>query len=306
MTAPDRTGAPAKIAVVLLNWHDEQRTLAAAERADSFRVSGPKIVVDNESTEQSWVALTEGLPSDWVVLRSALNVGYGAAHNLAFQHLELVDLTAVLLVNTDATIEPGDFALLVDAVERDPRAGVVAPVIYEHDGESEVIQSAGGRLQVWRGNVRQYRSVERLRRLDYLTFACALVRASAIGETAGFDERFFMYWEDVDLCLRIRARGYSLQLVAQARAMHELSASGGRAGPLLSTYGTWSASCFAHKRGGAWPATIRIRVLVAALLRTVRGDRDGARAGLRGLRLPYRGRIPGYELAGRLRSRPRN
>jgi GT2 family glycosyltransferase len=83
--------------------------------------------------------------------------------------------------------------------------------------------------------------------LQYLTAASVLLRATAIREAGSFDQRFFMYWEDADLSLRLKKAGWKLAVAEDARVLHRESASLGKRSPTLDLYYSRSVVVFFRK-----------------------------------------------------------
>lgn len=187
------------------------------------------LLVDNASSDGSPALVREAFP--WVrVLAQAANLGFGAANNLASSSAAGESL---LLLNADAWLEPGALGRLADRLESDDRLALVAPRLLYPDGRRQFSWSPergvlGEALQQLRNphEARAWvhgpaaRLASRIAGPPWYTAACVLLRATAFREVGGFDERFFMYFEDVDLCLRLRAAGWRLADEPAAVARH--------------------------------------------------------------------------------------
>ena len=192
---------------------------------------------------------TDGAPEEAVtrypgtrLLRTGANLGYGTAVNRAVATLP-VDDEFVLVANPDVTWGPGSIDALLDAANRWPRAGALGPLIREPDGA--VYPSArhlpslirGGMHAVvgfvWKANpwTKTYRQ-EHLepseRPVGWLSGSCLLIRRAAFDRVGGFDERYFMYMEDVDLGDRLSRNGWLNVYVPGAEILHEKGHSTGR------------------------------------------------------------------------------
>jgi GT2 family glycosyltransferase len=181
------------------------------------------------------------------------NVGFGAAINAAADSAPDVD--AYFLLNPDCHLTEEAFAELVDAFRDDPRLGAVAPLMRYPDGRYGVSSgSEPSMAKEWLAALRVDHLVptrlknslsrsrwlrSRLRMLDYLDVEptgrtrsvewvsgfCMLVRAEAFRDVGGFDPRYFLYFEDVDICLRLRERGWQVASVGSSIAEHKESTS---------------------------------------------------------------------------------
>jgi N-acetylglucosaminyl-diphospho-decaprenol L-rhamnosyltransferase len=181
------------------------------------------VVVDNSSTDGSERAAEE-LGKSVRLVRASSNLGFARAANIGVRATMAPN---ILLLNPDACLTPGCLAPLVDEFERHPECAVVAPLVVNEDGTPQgnargdptMMTGLFGRTSLMRRlfprflgvtrNVvpadtsRSDRSVE----VDWVSGACCLVRRQAFEEVAGFDEAYFLYWEDADLCRRIRRKG---------------------------------------------------------------------------------------------------
>lgn len=187
------------------------------------------IVVDNASADASVERVRSAFP-DVRILEQSSNVGFGAANNRAAREA-LGD--TLLLLNCDAWLEPGALAALDHRLRADDRIALVAPRLTYPDGSlqfvwspargvlGEVLQKLRNPFERWPGaHGRFARVVSRAVGRPWYTAACALVRADAFHQVGGFDEDFFMYFEDVDLCVRLEAAGWRFAHEPRAVARH--------------------------------------------------------------------------------------
>jgi GT2 family glycosyltransferase len=204
-------------------------------------------VTDNASTDDS-VGTISDLPV--VVVALSDNRGFGAGCNAGWRR---GDAPLVLFLNPDATIDEGSLRSLASVLDANERVGLVGPRILEADGSLAYSQRRFPRLRstyarafflhrlfrqaAWADElVRDPAAYEGPSSPDWVSGACMLVRRSALEEVGGFDERFFLYCEDKDLCRRIREAGYDVRYEPAATARHHGGASAPRAGllPILA------------------------------------------------------------------------
>ena len=181
------------------------------------------VVVDSASGDGSVDYLRQAFSDGRVrVIESPSNRGFGAAVNLGVRECE-ADL--LLILNSDATVSPGSLPRLVDLLLSDPSVGVVAPAVYGPDGRLQ--PGAYGRLPrrrdlfSSRGWVR--RDADDPRQSvspGWISGVAMLLRREDFVGLGGFDERFTMYLEDVDLCRRLRAAGRSVRREPAAAVVH--------------------------------------------------------------------------------------
>ena len=179
---------------------------------------------------------------------------------------------------------------MIDALKANDSLGIAAPRILNEDGTEE---SAGGFLIPWLGI--STHAARRSTVPDFITWACVLVRVDALRQVGLLDETFFMYWEDVDMSLRLHAEGWGLQVCPEAAAVHELSTNRKSYPVAIKAYHTWSGIVFARKHGGAWRGGSCTWVGVSVLANILR-MRFGALRGIRsGIRLSREGAAPAWK-----------
>jgi GT2 family glycosyltransferase len=187
------------------------------------------LLVDNASRDDSLSLVREQFQGI-TILPQDRNLGFAAANNLAAEH---ASGEALLLINSDAWLEPGAIDLLARRLEERPEVGLVAPRLLYPDGRLQFSWSPargvlGEAMQKARNPFEHHswahgplaRSVARLAGRRWYTAACVLVRSDAWRSVAGFDESFFMYFEDVDLCVRLEGEGWKLDQEPRALVRH--------------------------------------------------------------------------------------
>ncbi|WP_176879896.1 glycosyltransferase family 2 protein [Prauserella marina] len=168
------------------------------------------------------------------LLRTGENLGYGAAANRGVA--ELGDEAGwIVVANPDLEWDPGSIDTLLDAARRWPRGGAFGPLIREPDDSvypsARLLPSMGRGIghallgKIWPGNpwtrsYRQERATPSERTAGWLSGSCLLMRREAFDSVSGFDPRYFMYFEDVDLGDRIGRAGWLNVYVPSAAVMH--------------------------------------------------------------------------------------
>lgn len=251
------------------------------------RIEGVRaFVIDNASTDDA-VATIEDLPVS--VIRLEENRGFGAGCNAGWRQGES---TFVLFLNPDASIDEPSLTRLVEILDTEDGVGLVGPRILESDGSLAFSQRRFPRLvstyaralflhrlftrASWADElVRDPAAYEAQASPDWVSGACMLVRRSVLEEIGGFDERFFLYCEDKDLCRRIRAAGYDVRYEPGATIRHRGGSSAPRAGllPVLAR----SRVQYARKHWGRAGASLETAgVALNALTHAVvaRGGRE--------------------------------
>ena len=179
---------------VLLNWHDTKNTLSVYRVDPKSDQARRIIVVDNES-DHLLSQQVSSMPSVEVI-EVASNLGFAAGMNIGMRAALAHPQSNVLLVNNDVFCCPGSLDLLLDAL-RTSGAGIVAPLIRSTDG---VTFTTGCRLHPWTMTIDLPR-----RRPEFFTWACLMSKREVLEHVGLLDERYFMYWEDVEYGLRLSA-----------------------------------------------------------------------------------------------------
>jgi GT2 family glycosyltransferase len=244
------------------------------------------IVVDNASPDDSGAAVA-GLPV--TVVRERENRGFGAGCNAGFR---VGAAPYVLFLNPDAAIDPQSLGELVHTLEQDPTLGAAGPRIVNDDGSldhsirrfprlrSTYAQALFAHLLApnagWADEVvRDASRYESPGAAEWLSGACLLVRRSALEAIGGFDEGFFMYCEDTDLCRRIWNLGLAVRYQPSAVAVHKGGASVPRSSLLPVLAASRSRYADTH-RGRLAAAGERIGIALGSLTHLVAGRGGGA------------------------------
>lgn len=218
----------ARVSVVIVNWRAPGETLAAV---DSLRAQSRGLhriyVVDNGSGDGSLEQIETVLAEqpDVVVLANADNLGFGGGCNRALIEAVRDGSDFVWLLNNDARAAPDCLDALLDAVRGDAGVGMVGSWLTDPDNPTH--DHSGSWMRPWLMSCGAVRTSADLNSHPYswVTAASVLIRTDALVRTGFFDEDFFMYWEDADLAMRIRAAGYRLAIAPGARVIHSAGTS---------------------------------------------------------------------------------
>jgi len=226
-------GADLRTAAVVVNYESGS---ALARCVEGLRSEGVAevVVVDNGSLDGSVGQLLRGFP-EVEVLVPGRNLGYGAAAN---RGVAATTAPCVLVCNPDLEVRPGAVAALAGALKGDPGCAVVGPLIRNPGGDRypsarmfpSLVDAAGHALfGLLAPDNRFTRSYQKAHLdtatggpevVDWVSGACFLVRRSAYEQMGGFDEAYFMYAEDVDLCWRLGRAGWRVVYLPTAEVTH--------------------------------------------------------------------------------------
>jgi GT2 family glycosyltransferase len=212
-----------RIGVVILNWHSAEATLACVAALRRSRgVEVDVLVVDNGSTDGSADRLARALGSD-ALLTLPDNRGYAGGMNAGFEAIgQRLESPYTLVLTPDALVEEWTIARLHEALERAPAAAVAGPVVVYRMGEGRLL-GAGGGIDRRRARAPHYRTLQGSEpyAVDWVDGCCMLLRRDAAAAVGGFDERYFLYFEETDFCCRITRGGWQVLLVPGVEVLHE-------------------------------------------------------------------------------------
>jgi GT2 family glycosyltransferase len=233
-----------RVTAVLVNYNAgaELRHALQSIADELAAVPWEAIVVDNASSDGGAAIVAEFAPCARLV-RNDENIGFARGVN---QGVKGSRAQLVLIMNPDCRLVTGAFGALQRELDAHPSCAVVGPCILDPDGsvqgsargDPDMFTGLFGRttmlrrklpdLGVSQRNVmtdKRARDGEASLVVDWLSGACMLARRNALQQVNGFDERYFLYWEDADLCRRLRLRGYEVRYVPGATAIHHVGHS---------------------------------------------------------------------------------
>jgi GT2 family glycosyltransferase len=223
--------------VVTLNWNLAQDTLACVRSVLAAGVPPEQIaVVDNASTDDSVEVLRAHLQPGVQVVRNRENRGYGGGMNAGIRHSLERGAGSVLLLNNDTIVDSLLVEELLAAADRVAEPAILGPAIF-YDDAPERLWRLGDVRHTWLPMPTQVRPdvaalhESDLIRVDYVTGCGLLVHSAVLRHIGLFDERYFMYFEDADLCARALEAGVPVWGVPRARMWHKVSLSANRDRP---------------------------------------------------------------------------
>lgn len=277
----------ASIAAVIVNYNagEELRLALQSIGRDLAGREWEGVVVDNASSDGSAAIVAD--VANVRLLQNVENVGFGRAVN---QAVAVTTAPLVLIMNPDCQLVTGAVATLEEQLRRHPDCAIVGPRILDPDGtvqgsargDPDMLTGLFGRtsalrkllptLSVSQRNVVTHTAApdgDGSARVDWLSGACMLARRDAFAKARGFDERYFLYWEDADLCRRLRALGYHVRYVPGATAIHRVGHSSQRA--RASAIRAFHDSAYLYysthvARGALHPKRLLARALLSARL----------------------------------------
>jgi hypothetical protein len=238
--------------IIILNWNGLADTLECLESLARLDYADYEVVVvDNGSTDRSVETIRARFPHV-ALIETGENLGFAEGNNVGLRYALDQAADYVLLLNNDTVVDPGLLTALVKVMERDGEIGVASPLVF-HYGVLDEIWAAGAVINWADGSTQRLRAGERAGKdesicdADFVT-GCALLTKREVVEKTGFlDADYYLYYEEVDWCVRAHKQGYRIVCVPQAKIWHKTSRSIGASSPLVSYYMTRNALLLLRK-----------------------------------------------------------
>ena len=242
-----------KIAIVVLNYNGKENTLACINSIKKLNKSNYKvklIVVDNASNDGSSEALSK--IKDIMLVKNDKNLGYSGGNNIGIKHALSLGSEYILILNNDTIVEK---SLIINLINSAKKGDIVSPKIYfakgfefhknryKKEDLGKVIWYAGGKID-WQNVIGIHIGVDEVdhgqfsKRLEInlATGACILIRRQVFKKIGFFDEKYFLYLEDMDFCVRAKRAGFKIIFEPKAILWHKNASSGGGSGSGLQDY----------------------------------------------------------------------
>ena len=208
-----------KIFVLILNYNGKDIVLKCLNSLRRIRTPFQIVVLDNGSTDGSVSSIKRHF-SNVTIIENKRNLGFAAGMNLGIKYALQREASHVLLLNPDTESE-NDFILPLVKNGAD----IVAPVIkFMRNGRT--VFDLGGYVNFWIGRTQhlEVNNKESIRPYspDYVSGACMLIRREVFKEIGFFDQRFFLYFEDTDFCLRAKGSGFAVAVEPRSVIVHNL------------------------------------------------------------------------------------
>jgi GT2 family glycosyltransferase len=213
--------------VVIPTWNREEDLLECLQSVTSSNYPNLKIVVvDNASEDNSVVKVKKQYPNVEII-KLDKNMGAAFASNRGFEIALKNQADFILRLDSDIIIESQLITKLVKSFEDLPEAGIMFPKILRYDSPDTIwFTGAKSHPFLLVSRVNNYNVKDRddheITQVDFVPSAAILIKAEALKKVGGFDEIYFVYSEDFDLCLRFKKNGYKTYYIPTAMAWHKI------------------------------------------------------------------------------------
>lgn len=291
---------PPKVQVIVLQYNKSQDTVKCLDSLGNLDYPNfGVIVIDNASLPSEFERVRNYIfslrDSKFIIRASTSNLGYSGGNNIGINYALENEADFILLLNNDATVEKDLVTKLIMVAESDKKVRIVGPAINE--GNRTVCD---GKVR-WLKTELAHRSCHDSQftiRDFYIPGVAMLIGREVIEKIGLLDERYFLYFEDADYCLRASRAGYHLKIVPEATVRHQVSSTASQLGSaLLLRYHYRNALLFNTEHGPNWVVTLlpiwAFFIIIKQLIKITiaPGKRQISRAILNGVLDFYLGRF---------------
>ena len=236
-----------KLSIIIVNYHqssllrDSIESIHLTVKKIQFEV----IVVDNSSKDKGLKSVIDQFPKT-LLIKNTTNSGFACANN---QGARIAKGDFLLFINPDTIMKKGAIEAMLEYIRSDASIGIVGPKVLNPDG---TIQYSCRKFPtIWSGLFNRYSLMTRLfpnnrystdylmsnydhnstRTVDWVSGCCILVPSSIFKNTNGFDENYFLFIEDVDLCQTMKKKNYRVDYLPNVQIFHKISSSNARLAP---------------------------------------------------------------------------
>lgn len=244
-----------KVSVIIVNWNGWKDTLVCLASLEKIRKKNAElgvIVVDNGSRDESVTMIRNKFPKV-TVLETGKNLGFSGGNNVGMRHAMKEGAEFVWLLNNDTFVAPNVLSVL--SAFDDSKAGIAGSKIYfapgrefHHDrykdtDRGKVIWYAGGIVD-WKNMIATHRGVDEvdhgtyssLEETPFVTGCSMMIRRDVIERIGLLDEKYYLYLEDLDYCIRAKREGFTLLYVPSSVLWHVNAGSSDRPGNPIHEY----------------------------------------------------------------------
>lgn len=244
-----------KVSIILLNYKGTKDTLECIKSLENIEYDNYEIIiVENNSPDDSYEILKRAIGCKHTLIKSPSNGGFAKGNNIGIEYAMTNNSDFVLLLNNDTLVEKDFLRKMINCYEKHEKVGMVGcKILYE--SRRDLIWYGGGEVNLKRFYGFHYgegeKDGEAFNKEKEVTFTtgCVMLIPRDVIENVGFlPEEYFMYYEDVDYCLKVQEAGYKIYYCPRTVIYHKVSAStGGEESPFAVKWNTRNRIIFMDK-----------------------------------------------------------
>lgn len=257
-----------KVVIIVLNWNGEKyisKCLTSLQKLKKDNHTVETVVVDNASTDNSLALIKKKYPK-FTLLQNSQNLGYAEGNNIGLRYALKNKFDFVWIINPDAYVHPNSLLQLISASQAHPQGGIFGSKIYFAPGFEfhkerysraqlgKVIWYAGGKID-WNNLISKHVGINEvdigqyntITETEFVTGASMFIRIQILDQIGLFDPKYFLYYEENDLCQRARRKKWKLFYIPDSIVWHANAQSTGVGSPLVEYYTTRNRLLFGFR-----------------------------------------------------------
>lgn len=219
-----------KITIVILNWNGYADTYECLKSLEKVNHKNLQIIIVDNGSDNNDIIKLESEFQGIKIIRSEVNLGFTGGNNLGIKYALEIESDFIMLLNNDTVVTPKFINPLLRVFEKNKNAGIVAPIINYFD-ERDKIWSSGGKINKLRGAgisipalVTQQDNFTEVK-VEFVSGCCMLIPSSVLKKVGLFDDSYFLYSEDTDLCFRVIKNNYEIFISKDSLIYHKAKSS---------------------------------------------------------------------------------
>lgn len=221
------------ISIILINYNGANDTIQCIKSLEKITHKNYRIIiVDNCSTDYSVKLIIEQLNDKCILIESKINGGFSSGNNIGIKEAMRLGTDYILLLNNDTEVEPNFINEMLKVHKNRENVGIVSCKMMYYDNK-DYIWFGGGYFDINTFNVghESYKCIDScendIREITFSTGCCMLIGVDVINKVGLLDEKYFMYFEDADYCIRVSDNNYKIIYNPNAVIYHKVSAASG-------------------------------------------------------------------------------
>ncbi|MDX1664293.1 MAG: glycosyltransferase family 2 protein [Candidatus Promineifilaceae bacterium] len=263
------------VCVVITAWNQAAKTVACLESVFNQTYANRHVVLVNNGSRPGFEQIIRDPFPQVHIISNQQNLGFAGGYNVGLRYGMEQGFPCFLLLNNDTLLAPDCLERLVAATTRQPDIGLVTAKVY-YSGEPERVWTVGNQIHPLLLEARAGGEGEldegqwsEDREIAFAPLASVLISRKLLEDVGFLDEEFFLYYEDMDFCRRVKTSGFQLYLAAEAHVWHDVAASsGGSDSPSERYWMAQSSGRFFRKHGG-WRLPLIVPYRVGSAVKMV-------------------------------------
>lgn len=240
-----------KVSIVILNWNQKEDTIECLNSLKGLRYSNYEIVlVDNGSNDGSQKEIIKLFP-DVQLIKNPTNLGFTGGCNIGMKHALKNGSDYVFLLNNDTKVDKYVLQYLVNESEENKEVGIAGPAVYSYYKPNHLL-SVGYHILIKKGEtipITNKTEINNPKEVDYIQGSALLIKRKVLTKVGLFYEPYFIYFEDVEMCLKAKKASYKVICVPTAKIWHKCSKSFGPMSPKAFYYYSRNRITFVMRNG---------------------------------------------------------